>query len=162
MDNTQPKKTKLESEKKTREQEFSALQKKIEVESPKETKIKELENRKMELVQYLKNAISSIKTELSQKERKLSDCTECLLFISSKTDKEVELGKLETQLGNTRRQIKETLEKIGKISGQEELASKIRQVDGKGPVCDSKVEHLNPLFEQEHIPTDLDILKKTM
>ena len=160
--NTRPQKTKLESEKKTQEQEFSVLQKKIEVESPKETKIKELENRKIELVQYLKNAISSIKTEISQKERKISDCTECLLFISSKSGKEVELGKLETQLGNTRTQIKETLEKIGKISGQEELASKIRLVDGKCPVCDSKVDHLNPLFEQEHIQKELDILKKKM
>src|SRR5437867_5493044 len=157
---TLPQKTKLDSEKNTQEQEFSALQKKIELESPKETKIKELENRKMELAQYLKNAISSIKTEISEKERKLSDCTECLLFISSKSRKEVELKKLETQLDNTRTQIKETLEKISKISGQEELASKIKLIDGKCPVCDSKVDHLNPLFEQEHIRKELDILKK--
>ena len=157
---TLPQKTKLDSEKNTQEQEFSALQKKIELESPKETKIKELENRKMELAQYLKNAISSIKSEILQKEQKVSDCTECLLFISSKSGKEAELKKLETQLDNTRTQIKETLEKISKISGQEELASKIKLIDGKCPVCDSKVDHLNPLFEQEHIRKELDILKK--
>src|SRR5437899_3110104 len=144
----------------TQNQEFAALQKRIEAESPKEIKIKELENRKMELAQYLKNAISCIKTEILQKEQKISDCTECLLFISSKSGKEVELKKLETQLDNTRTQIKETLEKISKISGQEELASKIKLIDGRCPVCDSKVDHLNRLFEQEHIRKELDILKK--
>src|SRR5438046_34577 len=45
---------------------------------------------------------------------------------------------------------------------EEELASKIRLVDGKCPVCDSKVDHLNPLFVQEHIQKELDILKKKM
>src|SRR5256712_815718 len=144
----QPQKTKLESEKKTREQEFAKLQRKIEVESPKEIKIKELENRRTELVQYLKDAISSIKTEISEKTRKLSDWTESISILSSKSDEEVELEALETKLEDTRKEIKEISEKIGKTSGQEELAQKIRLVDGKCPVCDSKIDRLNPLFEE--------------
>ncbi len=159
---TQPQKVSLESEKETQEKKFVILQQKIELESPKETKIKELENRKSELVQYLKNAISFIKTEISQKERKLSDCAECLMLISSKSGKEEELEKTETRLDDIRTQIRESMEKIGKLRGQEELSNEIRLVDGKCPVCDSKVDHLNPLFEKEHLLKELEILKKKM
>jgi len=160
--NYEPQKSRLESEKKTREDEFDKLQGKIEVESPKEIKIRELENRRTELVQYLKDAISSIKTEISEKTRKLSDCTECLSILSSKSDEQVELKTLETKLETSRKEIKEVSEKIGKASGQEELAQKIRLVNGKCPVCDSKVDHLNPLFEEEHVRKELDDLKKKM
>src|SRR3989454_940898 len=96
--NYEPQKSRLESEKKTREDEFDKLQGKIEVESPKEIKIRELENRRTELVQYLKDAISSIKTEISEKTRKLSDCTECLSILSSKSD---EKGVLEAKITQT-------------------------------------------------------------
>src|SRR5438445_7898590 len=160
--NYEPQKSKLESEKKTWEDEFAKLQRKIEVESPKEIMIRELENRRVELVQYLKDAISSIKTEISEKTRKLSDCTECLSILSSKSDEKVELKTLETKLETSRKEIKEISEKIGKASGQEELAQKIRLVNGKCPVCDSKVDHLNQLFEKEHVRKELDDLKKKM
>ena len=112
--NYEPQKSKLESEKNMLEDEFAKLQRKIEVESPKEIKTKELENRRTELVQYLKDAISSIKTEISEKTRKLSDCTECISILSSKSDEEVELRTLETKLENARKEIREISEKIGK------------------------------------------------
>src|SRR3989442_1709812 len=72
------------------------------------------------------------------------------------------IGILQSRLEYTRKEIKEISEKIGKASGQEELAQKIRLVNGKCPVCDSKVDHLNPLFEEEHVRKKLDDLKKKM
>ena len=37
---------------------------------------------------------------------------------------------------------------------------KLHLEDGKCPVCDSSVEHLNPLFREEHLKEELDTLKK--
>src|SRR5437899_2502223 len=49
-----------------------------------------------------------------------------------------------------------------KKSGEDEFAKLKRKVDGKCPVCDSKVDHLNPLFEEEHVRKELGDLKKKM
>jgi exonuclease SbcC len=157
-----PQKKQLEEERKIQEEEFTVLQEKIENESPKEIKMSELETRKNELINYLKNAILNLKKEISEKEKKLSECTDCLPVISSKSEIEYQMKQLEQKMERTRLQIREALEKIGKLSGQQELAGKLKLVDGKCPVCDSRVDHLSLLFEEQHILAELENLQKNM
>lgn len=162
IDTIEPQKIKLEQEKKIKEEDFILLQKKIETESPKEAKIQELETRKSELVHYLKNAISALKREILEKEKKFSECTNCLPIVLAKSETEYKIKQLEQELEKTRLQIRELSEKIGKLRGQQELAGKLQLVDGKCPVCDSRVDHLSPLFEEEHIECELENLQKMM
>jgi DNA repair protein SbcC/Rad50 len=158
----EPQKTKMVIDKKNQEGEFAVLQQKIESQTPKEVKMSELETRKSELINYLKNAISTLKKEISEKEKRFSECADCLPIISSKLYTEQQIKLLEQELQKTRLQIREASEKIGRLSGQQDLAGKLKLVDGKCPVCESKVDHLSPLFEEQHIQTELENLRKNM
>ncbi len=151
----EPQKEEMLSRKKTQENELAQLQNMIDAESTKEVKIKELDTRRSELVQYVKTAISALKKEIQEKEKKLSDCGGCFIHISSKKETKSQITKIENELESSRKEIQEFLEKLGKLGGQEELAGKLKLHDGKCPVCDSKVESLNPLFEEEHIRNEI-------
>ncbi len=155
-----PQKKKIEEEKASLEYEFVVLQKQIELEAPKELKLKEIDYRKNELMAYLKNAVSSIKKELADKERKLSDCSNGLSIISSKSLLVSEETQVKHKIERVRSESKDTSEKIAIIIGQQDIAKKIRLVNGTCPVCNSKVDELNPLFEEEHLRMELDVLKK--
>jgi len=156
----EPQKKKLEEEKITQEQEFFTLQSKIESDAPKEIKSKEIEKRKDELVLYLRNAVTSIKREIAEKERKLSECTSSLPVLAVKPQVESEIRQIQHDLERIRNESKEIGEKIARIKGQQEIAGKLQMIDGKCPVCDSKVDHINPLFEEEHLRAELETLKK--
>ncbi|MDE1763407.1 MAG: SMC family ATPase [Thaumarchaeota archaeon] len=158
----EPQKKKLEEEKNSKEQEFVLLQKKIESEAPKELKMKEIENRKEELSKYLRNAVTSIKKEIAEKERRVSECSNSLLVLAAKLQIETDSKQVQQEIEKMRIESKETGEKIAKMRGQQEIAGKIHLVDGKCPVCDSKVDHINPLFEQEHLRAEIDALTKKM
>ena len=155
INQAEPQKEEMLSRKKVEENELAQLQKKIDTESVKELKIKELETRKSELVQYVKTAISALKKEIQEKEKKFSDCDGCFIYISSKKETESQITKIENGLESSRKEIQEFVEKLGKLGGQEELAGKLKLQDGKCPVCNSKVESLNPLFEEEHIHNEI-------
>lgn len=156
----EPQKKKLEEEKIAQEQEFFTLQSKIESDAPKELKTKEIEKRKDELVLYLRNAVTSIKREVAEKERKLAECTSSLPVLAVKSQVESEIRQAQRDMERIRNESKEIGEKIAKIKGQQEIAGKLQMIDGKCPVCDSKVDHINPLFEEEHLRTELETLKK--
>lgn len=156
----EPQKKKLEEEKVTQEQEFFTLQSKIENDAPKELKSKEIEKRKDELVLYLKNAITSIKREIAEKEKKITECASSLPILSAKPQVDYEARQVQHDMERIRTESKETGEKIAKIRGQQEIAGKLQMIDGKCPVCDSKVDHVNPLFEEEHLRIELEILRK--
>ncbi|MDE1769558.1 MAG: SMC family ATPase [Thaumarchaeota archaeon] len=156
----EPQKKKLEEEKTFQEQEFVRLQKKIESEAPKELKIKDIENKKEDLLRYLRNSIVSIKRELVEKERRLAECSNSLSVISLKAQVESEIKQIQSNIDQIRVESKEAGEKIAMIRGQQDIANRLHLVDGKCPVCDSKVDKLNPLFEEAHLKTELETLKK--
>ncbi len=151
----EPQKEKLLAKKHEQERALNLLQDKIDIKSPKEAKIKELDTRKSELAKYVKTAISSLQKEISEKERKLSDCEGCFDFISSKKEIELQISKLENELASAQNEIRKLSEKIGKLGGQEEIAARLKLKDGRCPVCDSVVENLNPLFQEEHIQEEI-------
>lgn len=152
---TQPQKEELVAKKQNQERELTLLQEKIDAESPKESKIKELDTRKSELVKYVKTAITSLQKEILEKQRKLSDCEGCFDYVSTKNEIETQMKTIDNQLESTRDEIRKLSEKLGKLSGQEELATKLKLKDGKCPVCDSIVDDLNPLFQEDHIRDEI-------
>ncbi len=151
----QPQKEELVAKKQKQERELTLLQEKIDAESPKESKIKELDTRKSELVKYVKTAIASLQKDILEKERKLSDCEGCFDYVSTKKEIETQMTTIDAKLESTRDEIRKLSEKVGKLGGQEELATKLKLKDGKCPVCDSVVVDLNPLFQEEHIRDEI-------
>jgi exonuclease SbcC len=156
----EPQKKRLVEEKAIQEKEFVMLQQKIEFEAPRELKIKEIENKKEDLLKYLRNSITSIKRELGEKERKLAECSNSLSVLSFKGQVELDMAQSQSEIEKIRIESKEAGEKIATILGQQDIANRLHLVDGKCPVCDSKVEKLNPLFDEEHLRVELETLKK--
>ena len=153
-----PEKDKLELEQKELQNKVSELRKKIETESSKIDKINQLELRKKELLSYAKDAIHEIQREIDENERKIHDCEGCFEHVNLKTDLESKIQKVEQAVEDTLKKIQEFTNQIASLKEKQLLASKLHLKDNKCPVCDSKVEKLNPLFQEEHIKQEIMIL----
>lgn len=155
-----PIKEKFEKEKIKQKKEISILKEKIEHELPKLDKLKQLESRKDELIKYAKDAISSIQNEISEKEKKIQDCEECFNNLIDKKNVENSLQKIDLDIEKTIKKIQDYKMKIISLNEQQSLAKKLHLENGKCPVCDSKVDHLNPLFQEKHIKDEQMSLNK--
>ncbi|RDJ32571.1 MAG: SMC family ATPase [Crenarchaeota archaeon] len=147
------------AEKEKIQNEIKQLKEKIERDSPKLDKIQQLNLRKDELVKYAKDAILSIQKDITQKERKISECEGCFDIITKKNDLENVLKTIEESIEDSLKKIEGLKLKIASLNEQESIAKKLHLDDGKCPVCDSKVDHLNPLFQEEHLREEINRMK---
>jgi len=155
-----PEKNKLESEQKILQDEVSELRGKVEIESPKIDKINQLELRKKELSSYAKEAIQEIQREIKEDERKIHDCEGCFEHANLKTNLESKIEKVEQAIEYTLKKIQEFSSQIASLKEKQLLASKLHLKDNKCPVCDSNVEKLNPLFQEEYIKHEITTLQE--
>jgi len=152
---SKPKIEKLEQEKKTTEAEISQIEQEIEKDSVKELQLTELENQKEELVSYAKEVIKKIQKEVMEEERKVNECKGCFSIASKKEDIGSEISKLSVELRTVMKDLDEYKKKKNHFEEQSEFANRLELRNGKCPVCDSKVDHLNPLFQKEHVEEEI-------
>ena len=155
---SRPKMKKLDEEKKTRELEISQIEQQIEKDSEKEVQLRELEEQKEELVSYAKDAIKKIQREVMEEERKVNECKGCFSIVNKKEEIQNEITKLDEKLRMVVKELAESEKKKIRFEEQEEFANRLELKDGKCPVCDSKVDHLNPLFQKEHVEEEIKAL----
>ena len=160
IEKAEPLKNELETKKKEFEKELTLLQDKLEKESPKESKLRELEERKGDLIKYVREAILSIRKEIAENERKIRDCEGCFDHVEAKKGTEKQLEELGTKIESITKKIQQNSLQIERLKEQQALASKLKLKNDKCPVCDSKVDHLNPLFQVEHLIQEMSILSK--
>ena len=155
-----PNKIQLKIKQEKSQREIEELRKKIELESPKIDKINQLESRKKELVEYAKEAIREIQCEISENERKISDCEGCFEVANLKQELDSKIQKVEEAVEDTQNKIQKMKSQIASLKEKQLLASKLQLKDNKCPVCDSNVKKLNPLFQEEHLKQELTSLQK--
>ena len=160
IEEAKPEKNQLELKQKELQKEVSELRKKVEIESPKIDKINQLELRKKELLAYAKDAIHEIQHEINENERKIHDCEGCFEHANLKTDLESKIQKVEQAIEDTLKKIQEITSQIASLKEKQLLASKLHLKDNKCPVCDSNVEKLNPLFQEEHLKEEIKSLQE--
>ncbi len=156
--NSKPMMEKLEEEKKIRESNIEKIEQEIEKDSVKEIQLRELENQKEELVSYAKDAIKKIQREVMEEERKVNECKGCFSISSKRGEIEGKLFTLEEELEIITKELVEFEKKKIRFEEQGELANQLELKDGKCPVCDSKVDHLNPLFQKAHLEEEIKTL----
>ena len=154
----EPLKKELSSKKIACDKDIISLQEKLEIELPKESKLNELEVRRTDLFKYAKEAILSIQNEIAGNERKIRDCEGCFEFANAKKETEKYLEKIELDIESIIAKIQKHSQQIGKLEEQKALSKKLELKDGKCPVCDSRVDHLNPLFQLEHLEQEITSL----
>ncbi len=150
-----PEKINLESKQEKLKIEVEELRKKIETDSPKIDKINQLEQRKKEIINYAKEAIHDIQRQISENERKIHDCEGCFEHTIQKSDLESKIKKVEQAIEDTLKKIQEMTSQTASLKEKQLLASKLQLKDNKCPVCDSNVEKLNPLFQEEHLKQEM-------
>lgn len=156
---SEPQKIQLENNQKKLQSEVDELRKKIEIEAPKIDKLNQLESRKKELVVYAKEAIHEIQREISENERKIRDCEGCFEHAILKDDLESKIQKVEQAVEDALRKIQEMKSQTASLREKQLLAEKLQLKDNKCPVCDSNVEKLNLLFQEEHLKQELKSLQ---
>ncbi|MFB5606512.1 MAG: AAA family ATPase [Candidatus Nitrosomaritimum yanchengensis] len=156
---SKPQKKELEEKHLTLQEEISKIRIKIEEDTPKIEKIKQLETRKNELQNYARNAIKEIQHEIREKERKIGDCEECLQYAGLKEDLEAKKERVNQAITDTQKKIQELSNKASSLKEKKILAAKLQLRDNKCPVCDSTVEKLNPLFQEEHLEKELNLIQ---
>ncbi|WP_299292867.1 SMC family ATPase [Nitrosopumilus sp.] len=154
-----PMKSKLEEEQKSLQKEVEEIRNRIERDAPKIDKINQLESRKNELRSYAKEAIREIQEEISENERKIRDCQGCFEHATQKEDLESKIKKVEEAIEDTIKKIQEMTNQIASLKEKLILAGKLQLKDNKCPVCDSIVDKLNPLFQEEHLKEEINSLQ---
>lgn len=155
-----PQKNQLQTKQEKLQKEVEELRKKVETEAPKIDKINQLESRKNELVKYAKEAIREIQKEISENERKIHDCEGCFETASLKQDLELKIQKVEQAVEDTLNKIQYMKSQTASLQEKQLLASKLQLKDNTCPVCDSSVEKLNPLFQEEHLKEEMASLQE--
>ena len=159
LQESKPQKKELEEKHRILQEEISNLRIKIEEDAPKIEKIKQLETRKSELQNYARNAIKEIQHEIREKERKIGDCEECLQYAGLKDEIEIKKDRVNQAITDTQKKIQELSNKVASLKEKKILAAKLQLRDNKCPVCDSTVEKLNPLFQEEHLEKELNLIQ---
>ena len=162
LEDARPHKKQLKVKQIQLQKEITELRIKLETETPKIEKINQLESRKRELQSYAKEAIQEIQREIAEKERKIRDCEGCFEHISLKKDLESKIEKIELAVEGTQKKIQELTGQVASLKEKQALAEKIQLKDNRCPVCDSKVEKLTPLFQEEHLKQEIQFLKEQM
>ena len=158
--NSKPMMKKLEEEKQVRETKIIQIEQEVEKDSVKEIQLRELEDQKEELVSYAKETIKKIQRDVKEEERKVNECKGCFSIVSKRGDIESRLFKLEEELQTISKELVESEKKKIRFEEQGEFANRLELKDGKCPVCDSKVDHLNPLFQKEHLEEEIKTLDR--
>ena len=157
---SKPKKIQLLSTQEKLQNEIKKLREKIEIDNSKIDKINQLESRKKEILEYAKNSIKEIQQEINENERKIHDCENCFEQALLKNNLDLKMKKVEEAISDTSNKIQEMTNQIVSLKEKQALASKLLLKDNKCPVCDSVVEKLNPIFQEEHLNNEITALQE--
>ena len=157
---SKPLKEELLSKKLKYEKDLLQLRAKLENEAPKIDKLTQLESRKKELSTYAKEAIREILYEIGEKERKIRECEVCFEHVGLKNDLESKFKKLEVGMEDSQKKLQQLSIQKASLKEKQALAGKLQLKDNKCPVCDSIVDKLNPLFQEEHLKQELATIEE--
>ena len=153
---------KLQKEKTEREKRISDLKQEVEELRTQELKVEELESRKNELISYAREKIVELRRKNLEIEDKIEKCNASFSIIDVSGDVEPEISQGKASLEKISEEFLDLSGKKSKFNANVSLAEKITLKDGKCPVCDSEVDHLNELFQIEHIKKEIKEITERM
>ena len=160
-----PKRDELKKNKINLEKNINELEQHIEKDSVKESRLKELENLKEDLVSYVNDAINREKSQLQREvdndERKVNECTGCFSIANNKKIVEKEISDYNTELSTILKNLDQSEKEKIRYEQQSEVADKLELKDGKCPVCNTTgIKHLDPLYQKEHVEEKIKMLSE--
>ena len=162
IEESEPLIEKLELEKTEKEKIISELKQKIEKLRAQESMINQLETRKTEMFEYARQKIVDIGDKNEEIEGKIQECEHSFSIISNSGELESQIREGKTELDKIAKDILEFSNKQSKLDANVSLAEKLKLKDGKCPVCDSEVDHLNEIFQIEHIKYETNLIRDSI
>ena len=162
IEESEPLKEKLVLEKTEKEKIISELKQKIEKLRAQESMINQLETRKTEMFEYARQKIVDIGDKNEEIEGKIQECEHSFSIISNSGELESQIREGKTELDKIAKDILEFSNKQSKLDANVSLAEKLKLKDGKCPVCDSEVDHLNEIFQIEHIKHETNLIRDSI
>jgi len=153
---------KLQMEKSERERKISDLKQEVDELRTQELKVKELQSRKNELIVYAREKIVELRRKNLEIEEKIKKCNSSFFIIDGSGDVEPKISQGKASLEKISEEFLDLSGKKSKFNANVSLAEKITLKDGKCPVCDSEVDHLNELFQIEHIKKEIKEITERM
>ena len=153
--NNMPIKKGLEERKQKINDRIAELEEKNRSESKKAEKLELLRYKKKELVEYAKKTHSSILEEIKIHEDKVKDCEARFNTIKNGSNSKEMLDSVESKIEDATKKVQNEKLNQTRLVEQEKLAKKLQLSNGRCPVCDTRVEILKPIFQQDHIRKEI-------
>ena len=134
---------------------LSELERQIEILEPKVAKISEIKSLESTLSKYFKEQLNSLNKEIDSTSRMIRDVGKSLDTLKDKEQIFITIQMVATEKEDLNNRINMITEEIGKLEGFSECAKKIQIIDGKCPVCNSKIVSINHMFDILHITKQL-------
>ena len=147
----EPRRERLEREQGRLQGELSGLRDAVARDELKADKIRQLRRRREALLEYARGAVDAMRREIAGGERKLRDCEGCLEAAGGRAGLEEEIAGIRRAQEDARARARELEGQSASLAERLDLAAKLRLKDNRCPVCNSRVERLNPLFREEHL-----------
>ena len=134
---------------------LAKLEKQIEILEPKIIKLSELKSLENTLLKYFKERSNSLKKEMENLNRMINDVKKSLNILKDKERTFITIQMVTAEKDDLNHKINNLVGEIGKLEGFTECAQKIQIIDGKCPICNSKIVSTNHLFDITHIDKQL-------
>jgi exonuclease SbcC len=136
-------------------EELIKLERQIEILEPKIIKLSELKSLENTLSKYFKERSNSLKREIENLNRIIKDVKKSLGILKDKERTLITIQMVKSEKDDLNDRINKIVGEIGKLEGFTECAQKIQIIDGKCPVCNSKIISINHMFDISHITEQL-------
>ncbi len=131
------------------------LERQIEILEPKIIKLSELKSLENTLLKYFKERSNSLRKEIDHLNRVIKDVKKSLNILKDKERTFITIQMVKSEKDDLNDRVNKIVGEIGKLEGLTECAQKIQIIDGKCPVCNSKIVSINHMFDISHITKQL-------
>ena len=136
------------------------IEKEIEFLEPKIFKIQEMKALENVLFNYFKEKSIALKADIEKTKRIIVEAQDAFTILKDKDEIIITLQMIQSEKEDSSKKLNKLEGEIGKLNGLTECAKKIQIRDGKCPVCNSKINMINDMFDIFHIKKELSKKQK--
>jgi exonuclease SbcC len=125
---------------------------------PLHLKVKELESRETDLLNYVRQEAKKLEEQVSDSIEMVSQARKYLLVINERETIKSRLYELQTSLLEIDPELERVSNNIGRIKALIEVSGKLQIVDGKCPICKSPVSKIDEIYDVAHLKKELSKL----
>jgi exonuclease SbcC len=145
----------FEEEKMMLEERMKQLENEITKLDPMNRSAQELSSREKLLTHHVGEQRSGLESEVSRLERIISEAKSSIQFLKNRSEVRMRLEMIRAEAEEIQEKTEENEGMTGELRGFLECATKLQLVDGRCPVCDSKVTKINSIYDVSHIQAEI-------